>query len=145
MRINSLSVGKLLDLGRAASEVPEDFAGSIATVDPMLRMFADNLIEWNLEDDDGKPVPAKYAVCTVSCEPGNLGERCAAHAADDDRLPCEYTGIVGQEIGFIVPVIMRWMASVSGVDSPLPGTSNSGGTSPEASLQLAESSESLRN
>lgn len=115
VRARGLSVGKLLELGKAAAEVPDDFSGSIASMEPLITEFAGALIEWNLENEDGSPVPV-----TVD-------------------------GIRQQDMSLVIPAVMRWMTAVAGVDNPLPGTLNSGGTSPEASLALASSSSSQQN
>lgn len=115
VRVGGLSVGKMLELTKAAAEVPEDFSGSVTSVEPLIEAFAEKLSEWNLEDEDGNPVPATLE------------------------------GVRQQDLGLVIPVIMRWMSAVADIPAPLPGTSNSGGTSPEGSLQLANSSENLRN
>ena len=75
--------------------------------------FADYLQSWNLDDDDDQPVP------------------------------CTYEGLATQDFDFVMAIMMAWMSAIASVAAPLAGPSPSGGTSPEASLQLASLSESL--
>jgi len=58
--------------------------------------FASALVEWNLEDDDGQPVPATLE------------------------------GVHSQELDFMMTVVMAWIQAMSAVDTPLPGGSPNG-------------------
>lgn len=56
VRVSSLTTGEYLELITIAG--PTEEGGSEAGA--MVRLFAKHLISWNLEDEDGEPVPATY-------------------------------------------------------------------------------------
>jgi hypothetical protein len=76
-------------------------------------LFMDRLVGWNLEDEDGKPVPVT---------------REAVEAEDDDMVNA---------------IVRRWTDAVLGVPAPLGDGSSSGGTSPEESVLTEIPSQSL--
>lgn len=79
----------------------------------MFAPFARVLDSWNVEDDDGAPVPATL------------------------------DGLLSQELPFVKEVIEAYVSELAAAPPPLPGSSGSGATSPEASLGLAGASSSL--
>lgn len=86
----------------------------IKLLDEFFGSFAKVLVSWNVEDDDGQPVPTTTE------------------------------GLLSQELEFVMQVIESWMTGMVQAPPPLPGGSNSGGTSPEEStLALASASRSL--
>lgn len=114
VRAKSLPVKELLLLVRTMDAVSsEGIAGSGDAMAQLFGLFAGALSEWNLENEDGTPVPATLE------------------------------GVEGQDLDFVVAVIMEWMKALVGVSPPLPVTSDSGETSPAGSLRLADSSQSL--
>ena len=74
--------------------------------------FVKVLVRWNVEDDDDQPVPP-----TVE-------------------------GLQSLDIDFVMAVIESWITGMVQAPPPLPGTSPSGGTSPEALLATASKSRS---
>jgi hypothetical protein len=84
----------------------EEASMAIQSLRRMLDMFADVLVSWNLEDEDGEPVPATRE---------ELGR---------------------EDPGFVFDVIVKWMEAVAGVSAPLSETSSSGETSAELSLPM---------
>lgn len=104
--MRGLTIEKLIDFQAKADRVSED--KSQEGMEPMFRSFAKSLISWNLEDEDGQPVPATYK------------------------------GVVVQDVEFVLDVVMSWVDSVASVrgDSPLPETSGSGLAALEASLTM---------
>jgi hypothetical protein len=83
-------------------------------LDHLLGRFARVIVSWNVEDDDGQPVP-----------------------------PTVQT-LLDQDFAFLMAIMNSWVTAMSQAPPPLPGTSGSGGTSPEASIPgLAESSSAL--
>lgn len=76
-------------------------------------MFVDRLVSWNLEDENGTPVPTT---------------REAIEAEDDD---------------LITTITKKWTQAVMGVPAPLVDSSSSGGTSPAESVLTEIPSESL--
>lgn len=107
VRIRSMSMGQLISARTGKGyNGKEDIEGSV-------ELLADRIVDWNLEDEDGQPVPATLE---------------AIQEEDDD---------------LILAVISRWMEAVSGVPAPLDETSNSGVTSPVASIPTEALSPSL--
>lgn len=100
--------GEMLKAATLEGITPE----TIQSNDMILKLFADSIVSWNLEDAKGKPVPR-----TVE-------------------------GVKNQERPLIAKLLSAWQFAVAGVDSPLPSASGDGGTSQEAALALAESSRS---
>lgn len=60
-----------------------------------------------------------------------------------EPVPMTAQGLRSLEDSFVMAVISAWYRSVVQAPPPLPGTSGSGGTSPEAALDLASQSASL--
>lgn len=76
-------------------------------------LFMDRLVGWNLETEDGEPVPVT---------------REAVEAEDDDMIQA---------------IVKRWTDAVLGVPAPLDGNSNSGGPSAAESVLTEIPSQSL--
>jgi hypothetical protein len=144
---SSLSLEKFLQISGLAAKVGAP--GGVVSEEEakeMFRTFAGSLIEWNLEEEDGTAIPAKYAICRLSGEPGEPGTRCSAH--DNDQAteePCSYTGVVDQELGFILTMVMAWMSAISDVAPPLPPGSSDTETSPAPPVPMEVLSPSLTN
>ena len=58
--------------------------------------FGKRLVSWNLEDEDGKPVPATL------------------------------NGLLAQEMGFVLKIIQAWVRAITGVLPPLQNGSSGG-------------------
>lgn len=120
--LKGLTVAKILSLGSSASAVTTDAKGALtggtAEAEDMFETFASSLVRWNLEDEEGIPVPATF------------------------------DGVKSQDFDFILDLIITWMEAVAGTgrdkggDSPLSESSDSGLAALEASLQMATSSPS---
>jgi len=82
---------KITSLADLATESPET-----KVVHEVLALFGDSLVSWNLEDDDGHPVPA------------------------------DAMGLASQDMDFVMAVIMAWVQAVSQVAPPLPAASSPG-------------------
>lgn len=102
IRAASIPVGKLLKLANVGdlNNVTQEELSAIFEV------FAGALISWNLEEDDGTPVPT-----TVD-------------------------GLYTLEIDFIMQIISAWMEAVAGVPGPLRQRSSNGSRSVEQSLPM---------
>ncbi len=115
VKCGSLSVDEFIEITTLATRLQATTAES----DDVARMFdilADKIIEWNLEDDDGKPV---------------------GHTPADLRA---------QDFDFIMTIQMSWMTAMAKVPNPLLSGSNNGGTTQEAiTASLANLSRSLPN
>ena len=93
-----------LAAGLAAESSTE---AKVATANKLFAGFADRLVSWNLQEDDGSPVPATLA------------------------------GVQDQDMSFMISLISTWMDAVSSVDTPLPPASANGQSpAPEASLPM---------
>lgn len=114
--MGSLSIGEFMNLTNALSEVKEDDdAASQSTTVLMLQRFAKSIISWNLEDEEGIPVPATLA------------------------------GVQSQELGFITQILNAWMEAMAAVDPKSQPSANGTGTFPEVSLPMETLSASLPN
>lgn len=61
-----------------------------------------------------------------------------------EPVPADLDGVLSQDPEFILAIVMAWQRNITSAPPPLPGTSNSGGTSEEESiLALAGASRSL--
>lgn len=78
----------------------------LGRVDELFSTFAASLKEWNLEDEDGKPIPA-----TVD-------------------------GLKTQDLDFTLELILAWMEAVVSVSAPLKQKSSGGDQSPEALIPM---------
>ncbi len=81
----------------------------------MLDLFAKALVDWNLEDKDGKPIPATRK------------------------------GADTQEMRLITQIINAWQNALVTLPAPLDGQSNNGEISEDLSQALARSSKSLQS
>lgn len=90
----SLPLGEFLKVSEMATA--SSTAESMKSADQLFRAFSSSLIEWNLENDFGDPVPATYE------------------------------GVLSQELDFMMTVVMAWVSAMSDVDSPLPQGSPNG-------------------
>lgn len=104
VQVRTLSLGQLIDVRSRADE-----DGTKAMVD----LFAERLVSWNLEDEDGRPVPATL------------------------------DGIRGEDDDLILAVIRHWQDAMRGVPAPLESGSGSGVTSAVESRLAELPSESL--
>lgn len=88
--VKSMSVGDLMELSSVADSVKaEDLSQSMEQSNKMLETFANHLVKWNLEDEDGKEIPATLE------------------------------GIKSQEMPFVIEIILEWMNQVAQVDENL--------------------------
>jgi hypothetical protein len=111
VRTGSPSIGAL----RKILSLSESDASDTAALDPMIRMFAELLVDWNVEDDSGDPVPA----------------------TED--------GLNSQDSEFVMNLIKAWgqqMRRNTQVPAPLDETSTGGSLSGVPSLPMDPSSRS---
>lgn len=62
----------------------------------MFEFFGKFIVEWNLEDEQGNPVP------------------------------CDVQGLLSQDLAFVFPIITTWLGALQGIDNPLKEKSNGG-------------------
>jgi hypothetical protein len=94
----SLPLGEFLKVTELAS-LDKDDPAAAKSAGELFRLFASSLLEWNLEDGFGDPVPATYA------------------------------GVLAQDLDFMMAIILAWVGAMSDVDGGLGKGSSSGGTS----------------
>lgn len=92
------SVAQLLEMMDLVERIRE--GATKAEANQLFELFASRLTSWNLEDEDGVPVPADLA------------------------------GLTGQDIDFVLPVIVAYTRAVQDVPAPLETNSGDGAPSP---------------
>lgn len=107
------NTGQYLEFQAAQAVRAAGGAAAQGATEQMLRMFADAIIEWNLEGDDDQP------------------------------LPPTMDSLRALDLDFNLTAISAWMDAVNGVSAPLPQTSTGGSTSVEASIPMDVPSASL--
>lgn len=107
VQVRSLSMGQLI-----AIRTGKDEDGKDAT-EGVVELLAERIVGWNLEDEDGTPVPPTLE---------------AIKAEDHDLIEA---------------IIEQWTTVVAGVKDPLPESSPSGEPSPVVSIPMEPLSESL--
>lgn len=110
----SLNTGQFLEMEQAKAERAEGGKRGKGGTERMLELFAEQLVSWNAEDEDGVPVPATME------------------------------GIRSQDLDLSLKIIDAWTDAIAGVGAPLPETSSAGQPSAlEASIPMVSTSESL--
>lgn len=105
--LRGLNTGQFLEMSKLAKSVSADKANvDMDAAELMFRNVAHALVEWNLEDWNGDPVPATYE------------------------------GVTSQDLDLNMKIITEWVGAMAAVDTPLPVGSSSGAISPEASLPM---------
>lgn len=100
VRIRGLNTGQVMDIDAARGDGGD---GAIVT---MLKLMADQLVEWNVEDDYGQPVPTTFE------------------------------GVRSLDIDFNWAVIDAWQNAAAGVNTPLESGSTDGEPALVASIPM---------
>lgn len=110
VRCTSVSIDTMMRLtalaGLASKSLAEYSVEDLENVNLVFEVFAEALISWNLEDEDGSPVPATLE------------------------------GVKAQDIDFLNVIITAWMERVAGISGPLAPASTVGSRSLEASMPM---------
>lgn len=114
-KVRSAPIGEFMRLGELADELEttETVAEMKAVMDVMLGLFDDVLVEWDLVDDDGVPIPATAA------------------------------GMAQLEMDEVMLFITAWQNAVAAVPAPLSPASNAGSPSLVGSMPMEPKSPSL--
>lgn len=105
--VAEVTVGELGELvGLVGAVKSGDTLDKAAKVMRLFTMLGDALVEWNLEDRNGNPVPADEA------------------------------GVKTQTLRLNLAIAEAWMAAMAAVDLPLPSGSSDGETSLEPSIPM---------
>lgn len=107
----SLSVGEMQEITKTSAGISEKgistTLGMVEASAEVLQRFADSIIEWNLEEDDGTPIRPSL------------------------------NNVMNQEAAFVHTIVTAWMQATVGVSADLGKDSGSGGTFPEATIPMA--------
>lgn len=106
-KLKGVGMGKLLKIGKLVTTRPEDMVDVLEN--EVLRDFAAALISWNLEDEEGNPIPATLE-----------------SLLDEDLLPPS----------LVFSLVSNWVEIMGNVAAPLKNSSTSGSTSQVASLPM---------
>lgn len=116
IRAKSPSMGTFLEIAELADvDVTSADAEDVAAVLKLFEHFIDSVKDWNLEDDDGVPVPK-----TVD-------------------------GLKSLDIDFVMDLVGAWMDGLKGLSPGLPQPSGSGQPSLEASIPMEDWSQNLKS
>lgn len=107
VKLRGLNTGQMLEADAARADGGEEAIRSLLT------LYAEQLVEWNVEDDEG------------------------------EILPTTLESVLAQELDFNMKVVDAWQAAVNGVSAPLDSASPDGAPSLEASIPMDIPSESL--
>ncbi|MEU1445513.1 hypothetical protein [Streptomyces mirabilis] len=107
VKIRSLSMGQLIAVRNGTAY------GDKEATEGMVELLAERLIDWNLEDEDGSPVPTTLEA------------------------------MKGEDNDLILAIVNQWTNAVGGVKAPLEEPSSSGEISQVASIPTEPLSESL--
>lgn len=105
--MHSLSMGEILAVQAVQT------GKNVESVEKVFKIFARNLVEWNVSRPDGTPVPATYE------------------------------GVQEQDMDMLVAIMGAWMRATTEVSAPLDRPSTSGQPSPEELISTVSLSPSL--
>lgn len=108
VRATSVGTGEFFELSKLA-----DGRFGLEEGAELVERFSTHLVSWNLEEDDGTPVPATLE------------------------------GLRSQEFDHVISIIMQWMDAVAGVSAPLAQPSPGGVPSPVESIPMETLSPNL--
>ncbi|MFI6530517.1 hypothetical protein [Streptomyces uncialis] len=107
VKVRGVNTGTMLDLRAARASDDDD------SIRDMLELLGQQLLEWNVVDEDDAPVPATLE------------------------------GVRQQDLDFNMAILDAWQNVMAGVPAPLDGSSTSGEPSLVASIPTETLSESL--
>lgn len=113
VRVASVSIDRLMGLQKQAAELKQERTTSFDEARELFETFAESLRSWNLEEDDGTPVPATLA------------------------------GVLSLELGFASELLLVWFEAIAGVPAPLDKRSTGGSPSEVPSIPMEALSPSL--
>jgi hypothetical protein len=111
--LRGLSLGEVISLRAEGARSVEGDGEAEPEIVRMAKLIADQLVEWDAEDEDGTPIPATL------------------------------DGLLSQDKTVTLDIFEAWQEAVTGVPAPLEQPSSDGQTSLEASIPMEIPSESL--
>lgn len=109
VRMRSISIDQFVELNTlvtSGGKLLEESAEAAEARTRMYELLASGIVEWNLDDEAGVPVPA-----TVD-------------------------GLRAQDAAFVIALAHAWLSAVAGVPAPLGGPSPDGQPSEEPSIPM---------
>jgi len=103
VRLRGLSVRQLMEVEDTANEAE---SGKPESAIELFSKLSENIVSWNLEDDDGAPI---------------------GHSVDD---------LLDLDMSFVLFLVQEWLTAAAGVAVPLGKGSNSGPKLPETSIGM---------
>jgi hypothetical protein len=115
VRARSLSMAELLDLGDQIAALESGGLAALSEVRGLINQFAEHLESWNLEDEDGAPIP-------MTAE-----------------------AVLGQDPGMVIEMVLAWAEGVVSIrkSDPLDPSSTNGMPSELSSVPMVSTSASL--
>jgi len=108
----SLKLGEMLAITSVASNLKSQTFSDIDT-ETQFKVFGQALVSWNLEEEDGTPIPATYE------------------------------SLKDQDVDFVLKLIGGWFRAITSTDSPLNENSSDGATSEDLLRLMDASSQNL--
>ena len=100
VKVRSTSVGRLLEfMGFLAMDTDELTPADVEKITGLFEAFAEVLVEWNVQEEDGQAVPATL------------------------------DGVRTQDAPFVMAIMRVWFQAVTTAPAPLPATSSDGAPS----------------
>lgn len=87
VKIRGLNTGQVMDIDAARA------SGTESAIVTMLKLMSEQLVEWNVEDDEGQPVPTTF------------------------------DGVLSLDVDFNWAIVNAWQNAAAGVPAPLDETS----------------------
>lgn len=115
VRAASVPMGRLLDVAEMADRLRSGEAKAFGEARELFALFGSCLRSWNLEEEDGTPIPA-----------------------DTEH-------VLEQEFSFITEILLAWFDAIASVPDPLAGRSTNGSQSGVPNIPMEEWSVSLPN
>lgn len=103
VRMKAIKLGKVRKLVRL---VDSENSNDLETLDEIFTLVEEGLVSWNLETEDGTPIPA------------------------------DMSGIEDQELPMLLKILNVWLEQMTGVDKELGKDSGSGGSFPGRPLTM---------
>jgi hypothetical protein len=106
VRLKAIKIGKLRKLMAVVDSDEDDIKEE--QLDEIFKLLEQGLVSWNLEDEEGQPIPS------------------------------DMSGIDEQELPFIMKILAAWLENMTGVDDDLGKGSPSGESFPGRPLTMEE-------
>lgn len=117
MKVRSVKLGdftKVIAMAGMAEKAMDESASdalkaeALEAMDSLFNAFSKALVSWDMEDEDGTPIPASRE------------------------------GLDMLDFEFVLPLVQEWMQAIGGVSQELGKGFSSGGTSPAPAIPLPE-------